>query len=63
MGIKNLLTKRELSILHLLANGLTDKEIAAVLTISFGTVKVHNKNLYKKLGVRNRSEAIKCLLQ
>lgn len=54
----NKLTKREVQILSELSNGATDAEIAGVLNISVETIKSHNKNIYKKLKVRNRSEAI-----
>jgi two-component system nitrate/nitrite response regulator NarL len=51
------LTKRELAILHLIAEGLSNKLIARRLDISEGTVKVHVKHLLKKLGLRSRVEA------
>ncbi len=51
------LTTRELDILHLIAEGLSDREIAQKLTLSPETVKWYNKQIYSKLGVRNRTEA------
>jgi len=51
------LTWREKEIVNLLAERLTDREIAQVLNISLQTVKWYNKRLYSKLGVRNRREA------
>jgi len=51
------LTKREQEILHGLAQGLSNKPIARNLDISEATVKVHVKNLLKKLGFRSRLEA------
>jgi DNA-binding NarL/FixJ family response regulator len=54
----NKLTKREIQILSELSKGSTDAEIAGVLNISVETIKSHNKNIYKKLNVRNRSEAM-----
>jgi len=54
----NKLTKREVQILRELSTGATDAEIAEVLFISVETIKSHNKNIYKKLNVRNRSEAL-----
>jgi serine/threonine protein kinase/DNA-binding CsgD family transcriptional regulator len=51
------LTERELEVLRLLAEGLSNKEIAAALTISHRTVKFHLDNLYSKLGVKSRTEA------
>jgi|JI6StandDraft_1071083.scaffolds.fasta_scaffold00625_13 DNA-binding NarL/FixJ family response regulator len=56
--MKNL-TKKEIEILRELSRGSTDFEVAQVLNISFETVKTHNKNIFKKLSVRNRSEAIR----
>src|SRR3970040_2361224 len=51
------LTKREQAILDGLAQGLSNKPIARNLDISEATVKVHVKNLLKKLGFRSRLEA------
>jgi predicted ATPase/DNA-binding NarL/FixJ family response regulator len=52
------LTEREQEVLHLLAQGLTNKEIAARLTVVEGTIKSHNHNIYGKLGVDNRLQAV-----
>jgi LuxR family transcriptional regulator, maltose regulon positive regulatory protein len=52
------LTERELQILALLAQGLTNKEIAARLIVTTGTVKQHNAHLYQKLLVSNRLDAL-----
>ena len=52
------LTKREMEILSLIATGLKNKEIAATLFISLNTVHYHTKNLYSKLGVNSRTQAI-----
>jgi LuxR family maltose regulon positive regulatory protein len=52
------LTRRELEILTLLQQGLTDKEIAARLFLSALTVKKHNRHIYQKLGVSDRRAAI-----
>ena len=51
------LTTREREILEQLAAGLSNRLIAAKLNISEGTVKVHVKNLLKKLGLHSRMEA------
>ena len=51
------LTNREMEVLILLVQGQTDKEIAAGLTISHHTVRSHTKNIYAKLGVKNRRQA------
>ncbi len=52
------LTKRELEVLSYLAKGLLYKEIAAQNDICIDTVKKHCKNIYHKLNVRNKTEAI-----
>ena len=52
------LSEREKELLQLLADGLMYKEIAAQLFISMDTVKKHCQNIYKKLEVKSRSEAI-----
>jgi DNA-binding CsgD family transcriptional regulator/tetratricopeptide (TPR) repeat protein len=51
------LTKREREILGLLAQGLTNREIAQQLVLAEVTVKVHVRHILKKLGVRSRTEA------
>jgi LuxR family maltose regulon positive regulatory protein len=48
---------RELEVLQLLADGLTNQEIAQALHVSINTIKTHLKNVYGKLGVHNRREA------
>jgi DNA-binding NarL/FixJ family response regulator len=52
------LTSREREILQLLAKGLLYKEIASHLSLSTGTVRQHIHNIYEKLHVQNRTEAI-----
>jgi len=52
------LSKRELEILYLMAQGLTNVEIAQHIFISAQTVKVHTRNIYSKLGVNSRRQAI-----
>jgi predicted ATPase/DNA-binding CsgD family transcriptional regulator len=54
----NPLTRRERDILMLLAQGLTDREIAEHLVVSYNTVKWYNRQIFNKLGVENRREAI-----
>ena len=54
---KSPLTPRETEVLHLIAQGKTNKEIAAQLVIAPSTAKRHTVNLYNKLGVANRAEA------
>ena len=57
-GPSNLLGRRENDILQLLAQGLLYKEIANKLSISVGTVRQHIHNIYEKLHVQNRTEAL-----
>ena len=52
------LTDRELEVLVLLAEGLTNQQSAANLSISQSTLKFHMNNIYQKLGVQTRSEAL-----
>ena len=52
------LTARESEILALMATGLTNPQIAEQLVIGLGTVKTHTLNIYRKLDVANRSQAI-----
>ncbi|MGV2874083.1 two-component system response regulator NarL [Colwellia sp. E150_009] len=56
-NILQTLTPRELENLKLIAGGKSNKEIARKLGITESTVKVHNKNLFKKLGLKSRVEA------
>src|SRR5689334_3931201 len=53
------MTPREQEVLLLLSEGLSDREIAARLFLSVGTVKWHIKNIYAKLGVDRRTQAVK----
>ena len=52
------LSDRELEVLQLIAEGLTNREIATRLFLSLNTVKAHTRNIYGKLGVHNRMEAV-----
>lgn len=56
---QNRLTEREIEILKLIANGLCNKSISGKLFISNNTVKYHIKNIYLKLDIKNRFEAIR----
>ncbi len=52
------LSKRELEILSLLAQGHSNQEIAAKLFVSLSTVKTHIQNLFEKLDVKRRTQAV-----
>jgi DNA-binding NarL/FixJ family response regulator len=52
------LTTREIEVMELVAAGRRDKEIAIALSISNQTVRVHMKNIFAKLGVGDRTEAM-----
>ncbi|MEL6987976.1 MAG: response regulator transcription factor [Bacteroidota bacterium] len=57
--LKNNLTKREIEILNLISDARSNKEIAKELFISDQTVRVHRKNIMRKLGVSNTASLIK----
>jgi len=52
------LSAREMEILDLVAKGLTNKEIGPKLNISYDTVRAHLRNIYERLHVRCRTEAV-----
>ena len=52
------LSNRELEILNLMAQGHSNEEIAAKIFVSLSTVKTHNQNLFVKLDVKRRTQAI-----
>ncbi|MEJ2756488.1 MAG: response regulator transcription factor, partial [Gammaproteobacteria bacterium] len=56
--INALLSKREFEILQYMSEGKSNDEISKLLHRSIGTVKLHAHNIYKKLKVKNRVEAI-----
>jgi ATP/maltotriose-dependent transcriptional regulator MalT len=51
-------TPRELEILRLIADGLSNREIAERLYVSENTVKTHSANLFAKLNARRRTQAV-----
>ena len=52
------LTPREIEILHLIAEGLSNREIAQRLFVSENTVKTHSANLFSKLSAKRRTQAV-----
>jgi len=52
------ITRRELEILELIANGLSNREIAEKLFVSENTVKTHSSRLFDKLSARRRTQAV-----
>jgi len=52
------LTSRELAILQLIAEGKSNKEIAAINYVEVSTIKTHINNIYAKLALQNRREAV-----
>jgi len=52
------LGKREIEVLEYFSRGYSDKEVADFMDISYHTVVTHAKNIYKKLNVRSRTEAV-----
>jgi len=52
------LSRREIDVLRLLADGKSNQEIAQVLVVALNTVKMHVKHIYRKLGVKKRVQAV-----
>ena len=52
------LTSRELEILHIISKGYSNQEIADKLFVSLSTVKTHINNIYSKLNVKRRTQAV-----
>ena len=58
-AIENLkISSRELEVLQLMAKGLSNQEIADALFVSLHTIKTHNANLFEKLDVKRRTQAV-----
>jgi DNA-binding CsgD family transcriptional regulator len=57
-GARSTLTPREREVVHLVAAGKTNAQIAAELWVTPGTVKTHLENVYEKLGVGSRAAAV-----
>jgi LuxR family maltose regulon positive regulatory protein len=58
-GLSEALTERELEVIRLAAQGFSNDEIGRQLALALGTVKWHLHNIYEKLRVRNRTQAIR----
>lgn len=57
--IENLgISKRELDVLQLMATGLSNEEIAGKLFVSLNTIKTHSSNIFLKLDVKRRTQAV-----
>jgi DNA-binding NarL/FixJ family response regulator len=56
------LTRREMDVLHLLAQGLTSVQIAEKLIVSTRTINAHLRSIYSKLGVSSRVAAVRYAL-
>jgi LuxR family maltose regulon positive regulatory protein len=52
------LSERELEVLHLVARGYSNRQIAEALFVTLGTVKKHLNNIFGKLQVANRTQAV-----
>jgi ATP/maltotriose-dependent transcriptional regulator MalT len=58
VGLVEPLTDREIAVVRLLATGYSNAEIASELVIAVGTVKAHTSNIYRKLDVTTRAQAV-----
>ena len=58
LAIAASLSSREQEILHLICAGLSNQEIALQCSISVSTVKTHLENIFRKIGVSSRTQAI-----
>jgi LuxR family maltose regulon positive regulatory protein len=56
-GLIEALSEREIEVLQLIAEGLTNKEIASRLFLTLNTIKSHTRNIFEKLDVNNRTQA------
>jgi DNA-binding NarL/FixJ family response regulator len=57
--VTSILSLREKEVMRLIAEGLPNEEIGRALSISVGTVKRHNTNIFTKLGAASRTEAVR----
>jgi LuxR family maltose regulon positive regulatory protein len=58
MSLKEVLSQRELEVLRLIAQGLSNDEISRRLFLALDTVKGHNRRIFDKLQVQRRTEAV-----
>ena len=58
-GAESPLTGRELEVMRLVASGALNREIAEHLSVSLRTVRFHVENVFQKLGVRTRTQAVR----
>lgn len=58
-----LLTPREIEVLELVANGMTNKQIASELHIAEGTVRKHRENICKKLKLKGRNSLFRWIIR
>ena len=63
MTNNKILTMRETEILQLIADGNTDREIAALLSLSAKTINTHRKNMLRKLNLKNTALLIRHALE
>jgi len=52
------LSEREIEVLRLIAQGLSNREIAETLVLAVSTIKTHVNNIYRKLDVNSRTQAV-----
>lgn len=57
-SLSNLLTEREMETLHGMSRGMTNKDIGAWLFLSEDTIKTHSRRVFRKLGARDRAQAV-----
>ncbi|MBL0050829.1 MAG: response regulator transcription factor [Bacteroidetes bacterium] len=63
MKVHEILSPRELEIIQQIANGLTDREVGALLEISDKTASTHRKNILHKLQIKNTALLIRYALE
>jgi DNA-binding NarL/FixJ family response regulator len=56
------LTRREITVCEKIAEGMRNKEIAALLGVSHRTIEVHRKTIFRKMGVSNAAQLTRAVL-